>query len=152
MGAIMRTLTLLLFSALIVLAAAPSLHADPLITEEEAAMPTSPDVGLTTRGITRGPSIEQVSPAPDAKIKSPIALVVKIGARNDATIDKDSVKLTYIRGKNVDVTSRIKPFITADGIEMKKADVPAGNHVLRLDVKDSQGRSTTTMIKLSVEK
>ena len=128
-------------------------RAEQLITEAEAAMPASSDTGMTLRGITRGPSVEVVSPAPDAKnVKSPVALVVKFGARNNATIDKDSVKVTYIKAKTVDLTSRVKAFVTDDGIDMKKADVPPGNHTLRVDVKDSQGRASTTMIKLSVEK
>jgi hypothetical protein len=127
-------------------------HAEQLITEAEAAMPASSDAGMTLRGITRGPSVEVVSPASDAKVKSPVALVVKFGARNNATIDKDSVKVTYIKEKTVDLTSRVKAFLTDDGIDMKKADVPPGNHTIRVDVKDSQGRASTTMIKLSVEK
>src|SRR5690349_15431459 len=82
--------------------------AEQLITEAEAAMPASSDAGMTLRGITRGPSVEVVSPASDAKVKSPVALVVKFGARNNATIDKDSVKVTYIKEKTVDLTSRVK--------------------------------------------
>jgi hypothetical protein len=127
-------------------------RAEQLITEAEAAMPASADTGMTLRGITRGPSVEVVSPAANAKIKSPLALVVKFNARNNATIDKDSVKVTYIKAKTVDLTSRVKAFVKDDGIDMEKAEVPPGNHTIRVDVKDSQGRASTAMIKLSVVK
>ena len=129
-----------------------AVHAEQLISEAEAAMPASSDAGMTLRGITRGPSVEVVSPAPNAHLKSPLALVVKFNARNNATIDKDSVKITYIKAKAVDLTPRVKAFVTDDGIDMEKAEVPPGNHTLRVDVKDSQGRASTTMIKMSVEK
>ncbi|MBV8790994.1 MAG: hypothetical protein JO205_11110 [Pseudolabrys sp.] len=128
-------------------------HAEQLITAAEASLPGVPDTGMTTRGITRGPAVEQVSPAPDAKnLTSPMALNIKFEARNNATIDKDSVKVTYIRANNVDITARVKPFVTADGIDMKKAEVPPGTHLIRVDVKDSQGRASMALIKLSVDK
>jgi len=149
----MKTRFLFAFFSLALAAAPTPLCAQQLITEAEASLPASADAGMTLRGITRGPSVEQVSPAPDAKsVKSPVALVIKFGARNNATIDKDSVKLTYIKSQNVDLTPRVKAFVTDDGIDMKKAEVAPGNHVLRVDVKDSQGRASTAMIKLSVEK
>lgn len=129
-----------------------SARAEQLITEAEAAMPASSDAGMTLRGITRGPSVEVVSPASDAKLKSPLALVVKFNARNNATIDKDSVKVTYIKAKSIDLTSRVKAFLTDDGIDMEKAEVPPGDHTIRVDVKDSQGRASTAMIKVSVGK
>lgn len=151
MSAPMKKRSFAFFSFALLMAAGP-VCAEPLITEAEASLPAAADSAMTLRGITRGPTVEQVSPAPEGKSKSPVSLVIKFGARNNATIDKDSVKLTYIKAQGVDLTSRVKPFVTDDGINMKTADVPAGSHVLRLDVKDSQGRSTTTMIKLSVEK
>ena len=62
--------------------------AEQLITAAEAALPTPPELGLTLRGITRGPAIEQVEPSPDAKeVASPMSLKVGFTARNNATID-----------------------------------------------------------------
>jgi len=130
-----------------------ALAADVLITEAEASMPAPVDVSLTTRGLTRGPVVEQVTPDPDAApVKSPLPLKIKFQTRNNVPIDKDSVKLTYVRTPGVDLTSRIKPFIGEEGIDMKLAEVPAGTHVIRVELKDQQGRSSTATIKLSVAK
>ena len=52
--------------------------AETLITEAEAKLPPSTDVGMTTRGLSRGPGIEQVSPHPDRGTASPLPLKVKI--------------------------------------------------------------------------
>jgi hypothetical protein len=127
--------------------------ADVLITQAEANLPTPVDVSLTTRGLTRGPVVEQVTPDPDAApVKSPLPLKIKFQTRNNVPIDKDSVKLTYVRTPGVDLTSRIKAHIGDDGIDMKQAEVPPGNHVIRIELKDQQGRSSSATIKLSVTK
>jgi hypothetical protein len=131
----------------------PASAADVLITEAEANLPSPVDVSLTTRGLTRGPVVEQVTPDPDAApVKSPLLLKIKFQTRNNVPIDKDSVKLTYVRTPGVDLTSRIKAHIGDDGIDMKQAEVPPGNHVIRIELKDQQGRSSSTTIKLSVAK
>ena len=125
--------------------------AQMLISETEAKLPLSPDSGMATRGLTRGPAVEMISPALGASnVKSPLPLKIKFTGRNNIAIDPASVKLTYLRFPTVDVTERIKSYVTKDGIDMAQAEVPPGTHVLRLDVKDAEGRSTSTTITLSV--
>lgn len=152
----MRLAVLALVSGLAVCLPAPLLAQSPnvLITEAEASLPSPVDVSLTTRGLTRGPVVEQVTPDPDsgAPVKSPLPLKIKFQTRNNVPIDKDSVKLTYVRTPGVDLTSRIKAYVGDDGIEMKAAEVPPGKHVIRIELKDQQGRSTTGTIKLTVAK
>jgi hypothetical protein len=132
----------------------PASAGEVLITEAEASLPSPADLSMTTRGLTRGPVVEQVTPDPDvdAPVKSPLPLKIKFQTRNNVPIDKDSVKLTYVRTPNVDLTSRIKSHIAEDGIDMSQAEVPPGKHVIRIDLKDQQGRSSTATIKLTVTK
>lgn len=125
--------------------------AEMLISEAESKLPPATDTAMATRGITRGPAIELVSPTPGARnIKSPLPLHVKFVGRNNIPIDPASVKLTYIRVPTVDLTPRVKPHVTPDGIDMPQADVPAGNHLIRIDLKDAEGRATSTTITLMV--
>jgi hypothetical protein len=142
----------MLFGALVFAATLPRIAAaDMLISEAEAKLPQAADSGIATRGITRGPGIEVLSPAQGAEnVKSPLALKVKFVARNNVAIDPASVKLTYIRTPAVDLTERVKPFLTKDGIDMAKADVPPGKHLLRIDVKDADGRTASSTFTLSV--
>ena len=132
----------------------PAHAADVLITEAEASLPAPGDVSLATRGLTRGPVVEQVSPNPDLKtpVTSPLPLKIKFQTRNNVPIDKDSIKITYVRSPNVDLTGRIKAHLADDGIEIKEAQVPPGTHVIRIELKDQQGRSSSGTIKLSVAK
>jgi hypothetical protein len=125
-------------------------HAQVLITQSEAQLPASPDAPMTMRGLTRGPGIEQVSPSPDQRVRSPLPFKIRFLIRNKVAIDPASVKLTYLKAKPIDLTERIKKYLKPDGIDMQRAEVPPGTHVLRLDVKDQQGRSGTAIIKLTV--
>ena len=124
--------------------------ADMLISEAEAKLPASTDVAMTTRGMTRGPGVQQISPSPNLGVPSPVPLKVKFVPRNNVAIDPDSVKVIYLKAKSVDLTERIKKHLTADGIDMANAEVPPGTHLLRINIKDSQGRTTMATIKLTV--
>jgi len=67
-----------------------------------------------------------------------------------AKIDLDSVKVTYLRTPNVDLTPRIKPFVQSAGIDIPDVELPLGEHMVRIDVKDSDGRIGTTSFVLKV--
>ena len=123
-------------------------NAEVLITPEEAKLPAAATVAM--RGITRGPGIEQVSPPPDSGVPSPLSFKIKFEIRNKVEIDPRSVKLVYLKAHSIDLTDRIKKYLTADGIEMDRAEVPPGVHVLRLDIADKQGRAASAIIKLTV--
>jgi len=128
-------------------------HALTLISEDEARRPASTDlVAVDMRGITRGPTVKVVSPAEAVPAKSPVALKVRFEAHGGSAIDVGSVKVTYLRKPAVDLTERLKPFITAAGIEVDQADVAAGRHLVRIELKDAQGRRTSSVIKFSVER
>ena len=124
--------------------------AEMLISETEAKLPASTDVGMTTRGLTRGPGVEQVSPDPNRGVTSPLPLKIKFIARNNVAIDPDSVKVVYLKAQNVDLTDRIKKYLTPDGIDMAKAEIPPGTHQLRINLRDKNGRTSTATLKLTV--
>ena len=128
--------------------AGPS-RAVPLITEEEARLPPPKGaVAVDQRGIMRGPKVEFVSPG--ASASSPLPLVLKFQSYGGAKIDLDSVRMIFLRTPNVDLTSRVKPFVKADGINMQDAELPPGEYTVRVDIKDSDGRSGTAIFTLKV--
>jgi hypothetical protein len=125
-------------------------RATPLITEEEAKLPPPKGaIAADRRGILRGPKVEVVSPV-DAS-HSPLRLQLKFESFGGATINTDSVKVMYLRTPNVDLTPRVKPFIQANGIDMPDTELPPGEYMVRVDVKDSDGRpgSVSFILKVS---
>ena len=120
-----------------------------LVTPDEAKLPNAQQI--STRGVTRGPGVKQVSPDPAAKgLKGPIdlkiALVPRCGAKNHA----ESVQVTYMKSPEVDLTSRVKGGIKPDGIDVSKATLPPGDHNIRVVVKDSEGRQTSSTLSINV--
>jgi hypothetical protein len=122
-----------------------------LITAAEAQLPAAQVTQIATRGLTRGPTVDQVSPPANAAApSSPIDFDVTFAPHNGATIDPTKVRITYLKQPAIDLTDRLKPFITPKGIEASDVDVPPGTHVLRIEVTDSDGRSTTQIMTIQV--
>jgi hypothetical protein len=130
-------------------AISPVYAANVLITEEEARLP--PPKGAIVadrRGITRGPKIRVLDES--EPVHSPMHLQVIFESFGGAKIDLDSVKVTYLRNPNVDLTPRIKPFLQSAGIDIPDVQLPVGEHLVRIDVKDSDGRIGSTSFLLKV--
>ncbi len=123
-----------------------------LIKDEEARLPAAAGA-LVTRGITRGPGVKMLSPDPAAgAVKSPFNLKVSFEPRGGARIDPASVSVTYLKATPVDLLPRVKAGLSAGGIELAGAEVPPGEHQIRVTVQDSEGRQSSTVLQLNVVK
>ncbi|MCE1244630.1 hypothetical protein [Oryzomicrobium sp.] len=137
---------------LLLAAVAGSAGAAPLIKEDEARLPAAAGA-LTTRGITRGPAIKLVSPDPAlGAAKSPFTFKVAFEPRGGAKIDPSSVTVTYLKATPVDLLPRVKAGLSAGGIDLAGAEVPPGEHQIRVTLQDSEGRQTSTVLQLNVGK
>ena len=147
---LIRPVKIIRTAVLAILLAMPApAFATARITPEEAALPPMKGaVPNSNRGITRGPKItvlEEGSAKP-----SPIHLQVKFQPLGGSTIDLDGLKVIYLKQPNVDLTPRVKPFVQPTGIDMPDALLPPGDHLVRIDVKDSEGRVSTTSFLLKI--
>jgi hypothetical protein len=127
----------------------PVYAATVLITQEEAKLPPPKGaIAVDRRGITRGPKIKVLDES--EPLHSPMHLQVMFESFGGAKIDLDSVKVTYLRTPNVDLTPRIRPFVQSAGIDIPDVELPVGEHMVRIDVKDSDGRIGSTSFILKV--
>ena len=123
-----------------------------LITQKEAQLPPAKG-DLKTRGISRGPGITVLSPDVSlADVKSPFDFKVKFEPRGGVKVDASSVKVTYLKFPYVDLTERVRPAISENGISLEKAAIPAGEHSVRITVKDADGRESNATVTLVVTK
>jgi hypothetical protein len=67
-----------------------------------------------------------------------------------AKIDPQSLRVVLLKTPEVDLTSRVKPFVQANGIDMPDAETPAGQYNVRIELKDSEGRPAAKIISLRV--
>jgi hypothetical protein len=125
-----------------------------LITLEEAALPAGPVPDFQLRGSpTRRPNVVVISPRPAAGLlHSPLDLKLQFHAFGGAAIDPNSVVVTYLKDPLIDMTQRIAPFITADGINISQAEVPSGRHQFWIELKDNDGRIGATEFSFQVAK
>jgi len=124
--------------------------ATPLITPEEAALPAAAGESLT-RGISRGPGVELVSPKADfGPVKAPFELKIAFAPRGGSKIDPASVKVVYLKSPFIDLTPRLQSAITETGIVLPDAGVPVGEHDLKITVLDTDGRETNSIVRLVV--
>jgi hypothetical protein len=115
-----------------------------LISDDEAKLPPPKTVPHDSRGITRGPKIEVVAPSDPFKSPGPVKL--NFQAYGGVSIDASSVRVAYLRATDVDITERVKPFVSGSGIDMPAVTVPAGEHTLRFEVKDRDGRAASKIV------
>jgi hypothetical protein len=99
-----------------------------VVTNQEAAMPPSA-TSKAGRAITRGPAVE-------------------FAGRGGEKINANSVQILVLRGSNVDITSRMKPYVTDKGIAIPNAMVPAGSYALQVSVKDASGRESLANVEI----
>jgi hypothetical protein len=125
--------------------------AEVLITSKEAGLPQATQ-HVATRGISRGPAIKLIAPVSNSTVNSPFDFRVVFEPRGDSKIDMNSVKVTYLKSPYVDLTPRLKPAISVTGINFQNAEVPAGEHSVRLSVQDTEGRETNSVFNLVVVK
>ena len=136
-------------AAVVILAGASTVHAQALqlISADEAKLPAAA-TKPATRAITRGPGIKLASPE---SVSGAFPLKVGFEPRGESKIDMASVKVEYLKGNGVDLTERLKGGIKPAGIEIPTAAAPAGEHPIRVTVRDSEGRLGSAEFKLTVK-
>jgi hypothetical protein len=118
-----------------------------LITEQEASLP-SESIVFDPRGITRGPRIELVQPG--ATASSPLHFQLKFRSFGGVAINTQSLHVVYLKNPEVDITPRLARFSQAEGVDIPDAVIPVGEHYIRVEVADSDGRTRKSVFVLKV--
>jgi hypothetical protein len=121
-----------------------------LIKNDEAKQAPASGV-MNTRGISRGPGIKLVSPAPGSELTSPCDLNIAFEPRGGAKIDPASVKVVYLRAQPIDLVPRLKGALSEQGIALSSAETPPGEHQIQITLQDSEGRISNSIIQLNVK-
>jgi hypothetical protein len=133
-----------------------------LITPAEARLPWAEIDNV--RGPIPGPEIQLIVPestlvrdrTPERQLmaislKAPFRFVVRFRAHGGTKIDLETFTAKYIKNPFVDLTARMRPYLTEVGIAIPEAGVPPGNHLIRIQVRDNAGRLGTAFVELQVQ-
>ncbi|HEV7256842.1 MAG TPA: hypothetical protein VGN82_03590 [Bosea sp. (in: a-proteobacteria)] len=134
----------------LVLGAAQASEPVQLITREEAGLPAPDATGGAVRNLTRGPGVDTQGTLGSVVAGKPLRLAVKFLPSNGVPVDPESVRVIYRRQPALDVTTRVKAFITEKGIEAPAVLVPPGKHVIEIQAVDKEGRTGRGQMTLNV--
>jgi len=142
----------------------PVAAADPdglwLVTPEEAALAPTPmgKHGLSGGGSLdvgreppdTGPVIEVLKPVLGAPVAVPLEIAVKFVPRSGSPVDVASLKVTLMKLFGIDITDRVRPYASPDGIQIPDAKLPSGEHTVRITVADASGGVSQKHVTLTV--
>jgi hypothetical protein len=58
----------------------------------------------------------------------------------------------YLKSPEIDITPRVVRFAQPAGIDIPDAEAPAGEHFLRIEIADSEGRTRSAVIGLQISR
>lgn len=129
-----------------------ALAGDPvvLLTEEEGVMANAP-AGLIDAGspLETGPSIEVVKPEQNVDLRSPVSIIVRF-IPNGKEVDLSSLKVEVLKFLTIDITKRILPYASRNGIQADNAILPAGEHKLRVTIRDVGGGTSRKVFLVKI--
>jgi hypothetical protein len=126
-----------------------------LLTAKEAAEPNlpMPKPGLLPVGeaagakptLPGGPQIIIDKPAQNAAVQVPFPVKIRFVPSSGSKIKLDSLEIDVLKLIRISLVSRLKPYLTAVGINVPEAQVPSGTYNIHIAVEDDHGhRSETT--------
>jgi len=124
---------------------------DWLVTPEEALQPLSRAV-TPLQSDPDGPAIMVREPGVVKEVKPPVTIDVVFEPKDGKTIDFKTLKITYLKLFGIDITDRMKPYITPTGLHSANAKLPPGDHSIEIAVQDDSGRKTTQRFSFKVLK
>lgn len=101
-----------------------------------------------------GPGITVAAPA-GFMLTSPVDFDIRLEPRDGVAVDMKSLRIDYRLGPVwVNLTGRIMKEATIKGSRLmaRGAELPPGNHILRLTAQDAQLRTTRATVTFSVSK
>lgn len=114
-----------------------------LVTKEEGALRDAPSLLYKAgNALNDGPEIEIVTPDTPKSYKSPLKIIVSFFPRNGKKIDLTKLKVEYLKMFTIDLTKRVLPYTSEEGIKIEKAELPPGNHKIRITLADTEGGVT----------
>lgn len=133
-----------------VLAAQP-LSAAGVVDKAQAPKAAVQSVNLAAEG----PMIELVMPENGGIYTSPIGIDIAFASKEGSTIDLATLKVTVVSTTvagvfEIDITEDIIDYASQGGIKAPKADIPAGEHVVTIQVADSEKRVTEQQLAITV--
>lgn len=121
-----------------------------LITEEEAAQPDAPPEQNRAACTPAPPTIKINSPQNGQTYQQPVPVDVQFVPSEGASIDPAKVRLELLKLIRVDLTKKVRPYITPAGVSLPKAEIPRGKHRVEITIADTRGQGCSSVVEFTV--
>jgi hypothetical protein len=130
-----------------------------LITPEEAAMPAAPleqsrlqggmpfDIGREVPDT--GPMIELLKPNDGTSTPVLVEVSIRFEPRA-APVDLSTLKVMVVKLISIDITERVRPYASPQGIQIPDARLPSGTHTVRISLADTAGGFSRKQVTVSI--
>lgn len=99
-----------------------------------------------------GPKIMMVKPADTEAVFTPCDIRVRFDRRNSTPIDLSTLEVTVLKlWREIDITERVRPHATPEGITMTQVKLPRGKHTFRISIADIAGRVSAQILAFTVQ-
>jgi hypothetical protein len=122
-----------------------------IISPAEADLPLDRQL-VPDKSDPDGPKVTVRDPGEVAEVMPPVTIDIAFQADEGATVDIKSLKVTYLKLFGIDITERLRPYLTADGIHAVNAPLAPGHHSIEISVADTTGRRTVERFDFTVLK
>jgi hypothetical protein len=97
-----------------------------------------------------GPAVALISPELDGECRSPVRIIAHFTPCNGKEVDLSTLKVEWLKFITIDLTSRVLPFVTREGIFAEEVPLPPGQHKIKLSIGDTGGGATQLLIKIRI--
>ena len=110
------------------------------------------DLAAAARGWSRDAGLE-AAPGRVLRFRVPEGRTVVVDrVRGEVEFDNSTIEdFVLLRGNDIDITSRLKPYVSPAGIAIPNALVPPGKFVLQVAVSDGSDRRTTANVEINAQ-
>ncbi|MBH0201543.1 MAG: hypothetical protein HP496_04385 [Nitrospira sp.] len=101
--------------------------------------------------LTLGPGIKVIAPRENIVQTAPFDIDIRFEQRGAAVVDLASLKVFLMKLWNIDITDRVKPYVSGDGIHLAHADFPKGQHTIKIAIADHEGHESARTMTVMVQ-
>ena len=125
-----------------------------LVTPEEMLQSISAKPSFKAKVVPPldAPTIDVITPKLDSPIGSPTPILLKFIPKIPANVKPETFR-AYYGSFQIDITNRLLGVaqVTSQGINLREASLPKGNHTITLNIQDSEGRVGSKTIEFEIK-